>query len=367
MRNLIFDHWKFKLAALVLAAIAWLFSSGRDYTTAKHKITLTLEPPAGGVILQVNDMSFTGELDVLVELYGPRRKIDSLEGEPLTAKYSFEGINVGDIELEPHSVTVKLKFIRIRLENNALPLDIEIREAEPEVVEVKIDRLVSKDIKVKPALRYMKPGGSSEEIESLPTGKGCLDGYQIMRLVSNPTAVTIWGPASVLKDVDAISTRPTLVGDLDATVDRKVDIVPFVEDPEHPEYGRVSIECQKEVAIKITVTEVLESRTLKGVPIRFLQPPKYFPIVEITKIDGKAADAKNPTVDIVITGPGKQLAGVRSEDLTVFLDLTEASRGGEFTQTPGVRLPEGIRLDRGPGKPPPVPSVTYEVKLIELK
>ena len=364
MRNLIFDHWKFKLAALILATVAWLVSSGLDTLAQDHEVTLTLEPPEGGVVLQVNGKPFTGELDVLVGLYGPRRNIDSLEGEPLTAKYSFEGIDVDEIELEPRSVTVDdLKSIRIRLENsNALPRDIKINKAKPEMLEVKIDRIVSKDLPVKTSLRYKKQSGSSERIVSFPTADGCLDGYQIVGHVSNPTAVTVRGPASVLKDIDEINATPALVGDLDATVVRVVDLVPFVK---HPEYGLVSIDCEKKVEVRIIVEELHEPRTLKGIPIQLLSPVVYVRHVEITKVDGKeVVDPKKPTVDIVISGPGKQLAKVKSEDVTVFLDLTNADTPGEFEKPPDVvKLPEGIRLDTGPGKPPPVPLVTYVVKL----
>ncbi|NQT19653.1 MAG: hypothetical protein HQ592_08105 [Planctomycetes bacterium] len=360
MRHAIFDHWKLKLLALMLAAIAWVVSIGRDYTLAQDiKVILTLEPPAGGVILQINGAPYDGELDIEVDLSGPRGKIDDLEVESLTATYSFAYIDVDEIKNEPRSETVDLlKSIRIRTGNNNLPPDIEIDRAEPEELEVKIDRITSRAVRVKPILDYIANDGSRMQIESKSTDKGCVDGYRITDYSSNPAAVTVSGPASVMRDIEQVTAGPALVDQLYAPSDRTVSVVPFVE---HPIYGRVGIDCQKRVEIKITVEEKLESRTLKDVPIRFLMLPKYFWIVEITKIDGKAADAQNPTVDIVISGPAKQLAGIKPEDLTVFLDLTQAKTPGEFETTPGVKLPVGIRLDRGPEKPPPVPVVTYEV------
>ncbi len=148
------------------------------------------------------------------------------------------------------------------------------------------------------------------------------------------------------------------------SVFRVVPLVPFVE---HPEYGLVSIDCEKEVEVTIIVEELHRSRTLKDVPIWFLTPPKYFRAVEITKLEGKAVDPVNPTVDIVISGPGKQLAKIKPEDVTAFLDLTHEDALREFEKPPDVKLPEGIRLDTGPGKPPAVPAVTYVVKLPSIK
>ena len=353
---MILNHWKLKLLAVLLAATAWLVSNGRDYTTAPgKKVTLKLQPPPNGVILQVGGRPYSDYLHFSVDLYGPRSKIDMLAGKALTGEYSFSDMNVEDLlDGEVRSVRVSLESVHLTLEDGtSLPPSVEVRNFEPKRIAVKIDRVVSRYMPVECYLETTAEG-VRKRITSFPTEDGCADGYQITKFSPSPRLARVLGPATVLKKIVKVRTLPAPVDESSRSLDRKVKIEPYIV---HDEYGRVPINCDEEIVIHVEVDELLKSRTLKDIPVQLLTPYKFWLIVEIKTIDGKPADTKNPKVDIDIHGPGVRISEILPQDhVRAVLDVTGAANPGRPLERPlTVFLPDGIRLER------PL-LVVYEVK-----
>jgi len=350
--NAIFDHWRLKALSIVLATAAWLVSYGRDYMPVSADVTLTLEPPKDGVILQVDGTPYAGSIRFTADLYGPRAKVETLAGRNLKAEYSFHNIDVTTIE--PGLVlseTLDLRSVRIKLEDADLPKGIEVRKTHPASVEVKIDRLVrSLLVPVEPVIHYTTSNGTSEPVGPPPTSNGCADGFQITKIYVTPMRTNVVGPASVVRDLKKVRTLPVPVGDLrgndpDRPLQYTARIDPYVEDED---YGRIKVISDRQVIVNIGVTEKLETKTLEGIPVRILKPAKFWQVVEIKKINGKDVNPADPKVDIEIMGSGGDLQVVKPADVKVFLDVTDVQKEGDSERVLDVQLPRGIRLAKPP-------------------
>jgi len=355
---MVFSHWRLKLLAVLLASIAWLVSTGRDYTKVEKQVLLELEPPKNGVILLVGGRPRTERVYFDVELYGPRAEIEKLEAKALVGKHSFSDISVDDIQPgQVRTATVDLESIRMTLEDgSSLAPGVEVRVVEePKVIEVKIDRVGVRWIDVECVLEYTTSDGSTAQITSFSTKEGCAQGYEITNYYANPEKAFVHGPSSVLKEIDRVKTTPAPIGGLRKNKDISVRIQPYVQ---HDEYGVVSLDCNDEIVIYVEVDEVTKSRKLEDCPVRLLKPAIYLPIVEIQAIDGKAVDPNAPTVDLEIRGTGVSDI-VPQDHVRAYLDLTGSDNVGVAEKPLTVELPDGIRLV---GEPP---RVKYEVKPTE--
>jgi len=366
IRQLILGHFRLKVVALVIATVIWLVSTGRDQTTQTVNVALTIEPPREGVILQVNLPSGdAAESEVpgghtyiyQVELYGPQNTIDSIAPNALTAQWGFPDIRTEDIPPgQVRTEKIPLRLVKI----SGVRMGVEIRNPKPESLEVKLDRLITKQLAVQDRLVYEDPADRKRKpVEK--ASDGCAEGFQVTRKTLWPRSAFVRGPQSVLGAMDSIETEDTYVSDL-APPRRDITTRLISQIPGTP-YGRVPIECADDkVDITLDVDELVRARVLKGVPVIVAHREPFFYNVTILSVDGQKRDfgPDGPTVDFEVKGPGSLVSQLAAEDpgVRAILDLADVkaptTRPVEKPLT--IILPNGIRLGGNP------PRVEYEVK-----
>jgi len=372
IRQLILGHFRLKAVSVVIATVIWLVSTGRDHTTQTVDVTLTIEPPREGVVLQVSlpsgdtqvtapSMAVPGARTFVftAELYGPQNKIETPAVQALTAQCSFPEIRTEDIP--PNQVRTEKIPLR-SLKVSGVQIGVEIRSTNPEWLEFKIDRLITKQLAVQDRLVYLDPVDRTiKPVEN--ASDGCAEGYQVTRKTLRPRSAFVKGPQSILSTMDKIETESAPVSDL--APPRGVittRLISQVEVPGSP-YGRVPIECADDkIDITLEVDELVRTRPLKGVRIGVLRPEKSLYNVTILSVDGQKRDfgPDGPTVDFDVKGPGSLVGQLTAEDpgVRVFLDLMDVkaltTRPVEKPLT--IILPNGIRMAGNP------PRVEYEVK-----
>ncbi len=168
------SRWGLRLLALALAALAWWAFSGEKREPLSEKVieaTVRYDPPDAYLLLKRVET-------VRVGARGPLSKIRNL-----TAPFVDVFINLPDEE--------GLHQIAIGEDQVLLPEGLELVSVEPNVIEVTMDRQVTKFVFVEPAL------------EGEPAA-----GAKVLSWRAVPNRTFVEGPASRLEVLERVSTLP---------------------------------------------------------------------------------------------------------------------------------------------------------------
>lgn len=167
------ENWALKLLALVFACILWFFVTGEQKLERSYAVPLELKNMPAGMMV-VNDIPTM--IDVRVS--GPRTLLMNLQLQDI-------GIAVNLKDLEPGLTTLK------RLEERLnLPGPLKVTRLSPSYIDVKLERIASKNVTVKPQL----------------SGKPA-PGYRVVAVNIEPQQVMIEGAESEVAVVDSVVTE----------------------------------------------------------------------------------------------------------------------------------------------------------------
>lgn len=167
------ENWALKLLALVFACILWFFVTGEQKLERSYAVPLELKNMPAGMMV-VNDIPTM--IDVRVS--GPRTLLMNLQLQDI-------GIAVNLKDLEPGLTTLK------RLEERLnLPGPLKVTRLSPSYIDVKLERIASKNVTVKP------------QLSGKPT-----PGYRVAAVNIEPQQVMIEGAESEVAVVDSVVTE----------------------------------------------------------------------------------------------------------------------------------------------------------------
>lgn len=185
------ENWVLKLLALVFACILWFFVTGEQKLERSYAVPLELKNmPAG--------MMVANEIPSLVDvrISGPRTLLLNLQLQDI-------GIAVNLKDLEPGLITLK------RLEERLnLPGPLKVTRLSPSYIDVKLERVVSKNVAVKHQL----------------SGKPAA-GYRVAKVNIKPRQVMIEGAESEVAGVDSVITEKLDLTDARTTLREEVSLV----------------------------------------------------------------------------------------------------------------------------------------------
>jgi len=184
------ENWALKLLALVFAGILWFFVTGEQKLERSYAVPLELKnmPPGMMVANEIPSM-------VDVRVSGPRTLLMNLELQDI-------GIAVNLKDLEPGLTTLK------RLEERLnLPGPLKVTRLSPSYIDVKLERVVSKNVPVKP------------QVVGQPDA-----GYRVAELRIKPQQVMIEGAESEVAAVESVATENIDISDIRETKRDKVSL-----------------------------------------------------------------------------------------------------------------------------------------------
>jgi len=177
------ENWVLKLLALVFACILWFFVTGEQKLERSYAVPLELKNMPVGMMV-ANDIP--SMIDVRIS--GPRTLLMNLQLQNI-------GIAVNLKDLEPGLTTLK------RLEERLnLPGPLKVTRLSPSYIDVKLERVVSKNVLVKAQLNG-KPA----------------TGYRVAAVHVNPQQVMIEGAESEVAGLDSVATETVDITDVRET------------------------------------------------------------------------------------------------------------------------------------------------------
>lgn len=236
------ENWVIKLISLFFALFLWYFVAGED------KVNMNVSIPVEIVNLPSNltiSNQFKRELDVT--LSGQRSLIKSLSNQHISRVVDFSKALPGRV------------VIQNTLDSISVPRGISVIRIQPASVTFLIERLIQKDLPIKP----------------ITSGEPAT-GYNLQALDLEPDTVHIIGPESVLAGESDLITNPIDISGLRKTTHREVtlDLKPAIAD----------LIGEQVTTAKIIIIQKMEKKTIDDIAI------------ELTPNQHNQTEATTPTI-----------------------------------------------------------------------
>lgn len=302
--QLVTRNWPIKLAAVFFAIMLYVAVAAQQPLTQAFALRLAITVPPGRSIKQPPPgvtVVITGKGSEILKLRSFPRVIRKAVPDTFSGSVWHTQVVPSDVEI-PKGV------------------DVQVTELTPRDVDVVMDSVGKKDVKIVPQVRV--------EAES---------GYVVRGLSIVPSVAHLVGPAKNLAGLDSVATLPTVISSVNGPFFRTVPI-------DTAALGVVRI-VPKEVRVAGEVTAVVE-RTVTGVPI--------------------AAAASGNTgfqlaverVSVSIRGPESKVNTLTRDSLRVTAHLVGKAGAGGYarltvTVPPGLVahvIPDSVPLTRRKGR-----------------
>ncbi len=220
--------WGFKTLSLIFALMMWYFVVGED------KVDMTIYVPIEITNLPqslIISNQFKKQLEVAIS--GPRGLVRSISTQNITRSIDLANARPGTQVFQNKPDTINL------------PRGITIQRIQPANITLTIDKLLEKDLPIKP----MIIGNPAE-------------GFEIVSVTANPADLSLKAPAEALKDTLFLSTQPIDVEGLNSSlINRRV---PLDVKPEIAELIGESL-----ISVNVTIREKLIPREFFDIPVEF--------------------------------------------------------------------------------------------------
>ena len=210
--------------------------------------------------------------------------------------------------------------------------DAKVKSVEPSGITVKVEKQVSKEVKVNADL----------------TQKVLLtEGYEVAKVSCLPDKVILTGPASLLKEIDAI---PTIEIPFDATIIKSFSysakLIPPKDQP------LISMTPEK-VTVNLTVAKSHSEKTFRQVPVKLLMGSSVDTVTGVQIVSAKV-------VDVTVAGLKNTVDSVSENDIIPYADVSAIRKNGLHNNIPvkcwsrkeGVSIqsvvPDSINVRVGP-------------------
>jgi YbbR domain-containing protein len=291
-KDYLLENTGLKVLALLITGVLWLSVASRPV----NEITLTSVP------IEIQNLPesphlIVSEYETLtarVSLRGPRDVLDSLRPHDLTVIADMSNVEPG------------VRVIQLRLDRNRLPTSAQEQSIEPRSIRLTVERVVEREVPVKPRLDGEPPPG-----------------YE-MSWVVVPSTVVITGAASQVRQIDHVSTETVSLTDQTASFTESVVI-----DTASP---------------NVTVLNDSDSTVELHVYIKELHKERVFEHVPVVLAGGPPSARPEPRfVTVVLYGPRSLIDSIGPGDVSVTI---------EYGKDPGnqVEVAPQVKVAKDPGR-----------------
>ena len=282
LREFFLEDWNLKLLALAITLGLWYGVTGQrtPITVRLRGVLLTFRLP--------EDMQISNDprSEVEVTLTGNRKALNQVNARDLVAY-----VDVTD--RKPGERVVKLTAGRVKLD---LPEGVRLESIEPNVVPLRLELRVERQIEVEARLEGNPP-----------------DGYQLLTVNTIPAKVRVRGPAS---HIDALEKVPTESISLDGRRESFTLQQVAIDIPD-PKVDAVD----SAVSVYVRVGERRTEKTITGVAVHA----------------SSGGQARPKTASVLLDGPRSMINSLRPEEVRIVLDRT-----ADGTPAPHLVLPPGM-------------------------
>jgi hypothetical protein len=294
------------LISLLLGTLIWGYISARRTDERTIDVALELRVPTGWTLERLH-----APPTVQVSVRGPQQYTAGLRNEDVRV---LRQIRVSDDARDPYTTSLQLEPAHVR----GLPQEIEVRQIEPETVEVRLLPLEEQYVPVE------------VDLQGEPA-----EGFAVTGVSVSSRSAPILAPKGVVDPDEVIRTRPISIAGRRSPYIGNVRLEPFRKD------GESYVPREDVVLVTVEIQPRPVEQVVERVPVRILLT---------TAMEGLSeAELHPPRVDVTVEGPAARVAELTPGDLTVYVDMRElhSSATGEYTLRAKVMPPGGEVRVRG--------------------
>ncbi len=271
-------NWHIKLISGILALILWLYVE--NLKEIEYSLSVPIETrniPADYII--------SNEIPISVNVV--------LKGKESRLSLIDENVIMAYVDLKNDTGSGKRSIVRI--DKNSFPQRISIKEIKPMVIDISIEKILEKQVKIIPVI-----------IEEPP------DGYIYQEVIVNPEQVQIQGPESMINGIDSIYTEDINIGSLKETTVKEAGVnLPGT---------KISLVNDETVSVKIVIKEIFVLKRIYGVPV-----------VPINVGEDFNAIIEDATALVLLKIPKRIEGRISREKLNLYVDCMDVDEPGTFT------------------------------------
>lgn len=289
-----------KLTSVILAIITWVYVT--DLVSKDTTLSIPLEIKLAEKMILVSS-----SVDRLTLTFkGPAGKIDSLTPESFRIYKDLSDVTQpGDIILSVQDLSF------------SIPKHITIEQIFPHRVTVRLDKIITKEFKIK----VVTTGTAAQGYVELPYPR------------VNPAVIALRGPQKIVENIDTVKTEPI---DINGLIASKrfggVHLQEFL--PNYP------LNKDKYVEVTVRIAEEMTKRSFTKIPIRLIEPVKSPFEVSITPQE----------VEVVLKGRQETINEIDPLTLKIFCDITNLAEGEYELPIEGKiaekLIQEGVVIDK---------------------
>jgi YbbR domain-containing protein len=286
-RDLILKNWSLKLMSLMVAILLWTFVVGQE--KAEIGVSIPIE-----IVNLPPDLVIANDIPTSVELrvYGLRSIIKGVISRNMT-----KVIDLGNAS--PGVVTIHLTP-----EDFSLPGGVRVTRIKPSTIELDIQPLLRKTIRVKPVILG-----------------AVADGYEVEKVEVTPAETAISGPIKEIKDIEEISLSPVNLKGARSTFSTEVGL--------NLQGLHVTVEGHSRFKVTVFIRPASGVRKINHVPV---------------KVDDEREVSIWPSeVSVTLSGQKPALRKLEIEDIHVTIDTRELKPGTHLVE-PEYKVPEEFQV-----------------------
>jgi len=244
-------NWHIKLISLVLASILWVYVDSLRQTDRFISVPVEIKNIPAGYMVSNNLPSA-----VKIIMRGKESRLALLDENYVRAYVDLENSAGGD------------KRRTVRVDKNQIPQGVSIKEISPRFIDITVEKVEKKYVRVIPVITHEPP-----------------DGYIFEDVQIEPESVLIKGPESLMKNIDSVYTKDININNLTETTVKEVEL--DIRDgkilPENDSVVNVKIIIREQYVVKkvtkneiipLNLTENLTTEILGGSATVLLRLPK---------------------------------------------------------------------------------------------
>lgn len=273
-----------KIASLIFALFLWFLVSSSEYITTSVYAPIDIDHLKKGYI------AITNEKMINLALKGNSLVLKGIDSNSVKVEIDVSSFKPG-----------KTKYI-IKERDFKIPPGVQVLNYQPREVEVFIDKLIEKDLKVMPSI----------------IGK-IKDGLYLEGIYLKPEYVTVTGALSILSNMSYVETMPVNLSDI--SEDKNIEVPIKLVD------GVKKVNPQS-IEVTIDVEEEILEKEYKNVPVEVINETaykveNYAPEKVRVKLKGRSDILENTSIDSLIK---------------IYIDLKNIEKAGTYIKNINYKL-----------------------------
>jgi YbbR domain-containing protein len=277
-------NWHIKLISIGLAFVLWIYVQNLKQIEHTYPVPVeVINIPENHIV--ANEMP----VSVNVILKGNERNLQQVEDNGIRAYIDIK-----------HSTNGEKRGV-VRIDKNSIPPRVSVKEVNPRVIEIKIEKIAVKTVKVVPVIVDEPP-----------------EGYLFQDVVLDPAQVRIKGPDSMVAKIDSVYTSDISIGSLTETIVKEVSVQLA---------DKLSLVDENVINAKIIIKEKYIIKDVKKTEITFVNVKEGLSV---------AVEDVSPTVFLKI--PKRLENSISGKDFSLYVDCKEIEQPGKYPLTLLVEL-----------------------------